>query len=159
VIKKIVSGGQTGADRAALDFARAHGLAHGGWCPRGRWAEDGPLDLRYELQETPEPEPIQRTDWNVRDSDATVVFSLAETLTGGSEKTASFARIYKKPFLHLCRKEVGIEAVTRLTSFILTHKPEVLNVAGPRASEEQEVGAFTRLVLERWWKSNAVPGA
>ena len=73
----ILSGGQTGADRAALDFAIEYGLPHGGWCPRGRLAEDGPIDERYELTETPSHRYAQRTEWNVRDSDATVVFSIA----------------------------------------------------------------------------------
>ena len=157
MIKKIISGGQTGADRAALDFALAHGLPHGGWCPLGRWAEDGPLDLRYKLQETPESEPTQRTEWNVRDSDATVLFSIEETLTGGSEKTQAFAEVYKKPFLHLPSRKDGPGAASVLSSFLLTYKPEVLNVAGPRASEEPEVGAFTRQVLERWWDDYTIP--
>ena len=72
----ILSGGQTGADRAALDFAIEFGLAHGGWCPRGRLAEDGPIDERYDLTETPSRRYNQRTEWNIRDSDATVVFSI-----------------------------------------------------------------------------------
>jgi len=88
LIIKIVSGGQTGADRAALDFAIEHGIPHGGWCPKGRQAEDGPIDGRYQLKETPTSDYAQRTEWNVRDSDATVLFSLAPELTGGSKKTA-----------------------------------------------------------------------
>src|SRR5438094_67296 len=88
---KIISGGQTGVDRAALDFAVAHGIAHGGWCPRGRLAEDGRIEERYQLMETPSDDPIQRTEWNVRDSQVTVVFSIAAQLTGGSKKTAELA--------------------------------------------------------------------
>jgi hypothetical protein len=75
-IPKIVSGGQTGADRAALDWALAHGVPCGGWCPKGRKAEDGPIDLKYSLKETPSESYIQRTEWNVRDSDATILFSI-----------------------------------------------------------------------------------
>ncbi len=63
---KIVSGGQTGADRAALDFAIAHGIPQGGWCPKGRKAEDGPIPDRYQLKETPSDNYAQRTEWNVR---------------------------------------------------------------------------------------------
>jgi hypothetical protein len=70
---KIVSGGQTGADRAALDWALAHSVACGGWCSKGRKAENGPIDPKYPLKETPSDVYIQRTEWNVRDSDATVV--------------------------------------------------------------------------------------
>lgn len=155
MIRKIVSGGQTGADRAALDFALEHGLSHGGWCPRGRSAEDGPLGSRYQLSETPDADPVQRTEWNVRDSDATVVFSIGENLAGGSQKTQRFAEVYKKPFLHLSRRRDGAAAVARLGSFLLAHKPAVLNVAGPRASEEPQVGVFTGHVLEEWWQSHA----
>ncbi len=70
----VVSGGQTGADRAALDWALTHGVECGGWCPKGRKAEDRPIDLKYPLKETPSESYIQRTEWNVRDSDATILF-------------------------------------------------------------------------------------
>jgi Circularly permutated YpsA SLOG family len=84
---KIVSGGQTGADRAGLDWAIKNGIQHGGWCPKGRRAEDGPIDAKYQLQETPSSNYPQRTEWNVRDSDGTMIFSIGEYLTGGSLKT------------------------------------------------------------------------
>jgi hypothetical protein len=71
-IPKIVSGGQTGADRAALDWALSHQLPCGGWCPKGRKAEDGPIEAKYPLKESPSASYLQRTEWNVRDSDATV---------------------------------------------------------------------------------------
>src|SRR5215207_7601461 len=93
----VVSGGQTGADRAALDSAMARGIAHGGWCPKGRRAEDGPLDAKYQLQETPKRNYLQRNEWNVRDSGATVVFTLADTVTGGSLQTVKFAKKQGKP--------------------------------------------------------------
>ena len=146
---KIISGGQTGADRAALDFALAHGIPHGGWCPRGRWAEDGPIPARYQLEETPSDDPAQRTDWNVRDSDATVIFSIAPELSGGSLKSAEFARKYKKAWLHLSREREGSQAVARLLDFLKRHRPQVLNIAGPRQSSEAGVGAFTLRVLKQ----------
>jgi len=77
VIAKIISGGQTGADRAALDFAIERGMPLGGWCPAGLKSEDGPIDRRYQLKETPSIGYVQRTEWNVRDSDGTVVFSIS----------------------------------------------------------------------------------
>src|SRR5215469_17702424 len=83
----IISGGQTGADRAVLDWAIDRGIPHGGWCPRGRRAEDAPLESRYGLKETPSEDYAQRTKWNVRDSDGTVIFSLKPQLIGGSELT------------------------------------------------------------------------
>ena len=94
---KIVSGGQTGADRAALDWALAHGVECGGWCPKGRKAEDGPIDPKYPLKKTPSAAYIQRTEWNVRDSDATVLFSVNRVLSGGSKKTLEFARKHGNP--------------------------------------------------------------
>jgi len=148
---KIISGGQTGADRAALDFAVAHGIAHGGWCPRGRLAEDGRIEERYQLMETPSDDPIQRTEWNVRHSQVTVVFSIAARLTGGSKKTAELAAKYQKPLLHLSREIDGAEASRKLGQFLLKHRPNSLNVAGPRHSEEPEVGQFVREVLEDAW--------
>src|SRR5262245_27188842 len=99
-IRRIVSGGQTGAERAALDVAIALDIPHGGWIARGRWAEDGPLPPRYRLKETPSSIVSVRTEWNVRDADATVIFSHGK-LTGGSALTRRLAREYKKPVLHL----------------------------------------------------------
>jgi hypothetical protein len=101
---KILSGGQTGADRAALDFAIAHGIPPGRWCPKGRNSEDGTIDPRNQLKETPSADYVQRTEWNVRDSDGTVVFSIAAALTGGSRKTVELARRQQKPVLHLARQ-------------------------------------------------------
>jgi hypothetical protein len=146
----IVSGGQTGADRAALDFALEFGLAHGGWCPRGRRAEDGVLDERYELQETPSSRYDQRTRWNVRDSDATVVFSIASHVTGGTALTLAIAEQQGKPCLHLSSEAVsadGRDAAGELLEFVAEHRVERLNVAGPRASQEPLVAAFVRGVL------------
>jgi hypothetical protein len=147
-LQKIVSGGQTGADRAALDFALAHHIPHGGWCPAGRWAEDGPIPARYRLKETPSPDPAQRTEWNVRDSAGTVIFSIAAILTGGSELTALLARQYRKPLLHLSRRRDGNAAARKLSLFLRKHHIRVLNVAGPRRSADPAVGVFVRRVLE-----------
>src|SRR5690242_16007377 len=102
-LNRIVSGGQTGADRAALDFAIERGIPHGGWCPAGRRSEDGPIDQRYQLKETPSSGNVQRTEWNARDSDGTVVFSIAPELTGGSKKTVFLAHKHGKPVLRISR--------------------------------------------------------
>jgi Circularly permutated YpsA SLOG family len=146
---KVISGGQTGADRAALDFAIEHGLPHGGWCPRGRKCEDGTLAAGYKLQETPSADYPQRTEWNVRDSDGTVIFSIAPTLTGGSRKTLLLAHQYKKPVLHLSRDGGPDQPVLALRRFIEKHNIQVLNVAGPRASKEPDVGEFVKRILDR----------
>jgi hypothetical protein len=146
-VPKIVSGGQTGADRAALDWALAHNLSSGGWCPKGRKAEDGPIDQKYPLKETPSASYIQTTEWNVRDSDATILFSIEPTLTGGSLKTMEFARKRKKPRLHL---HPGIaDPEGKLRAFLQENSVKILNVAGPRASKEPEVVQFVTLVLDK----------
>jgi Circularly permutated YpsA SLOG family len=136
----IVSGDQTGADRAALDWALKHNLPCGGWCPKGRKAEDGPIDPKYPLKETPSASYLQRTEWNVRDSDATVLFSIEPTLTGGSKRTVEFARKHGKPCAHLCARDKT--AANALRVFVEKHGAKVLNVAGPRASKEPGVGEF-----------------
>jgi len=100
----IVSGGQTGADRAALDYAIQHGIPHGGWCPRGRLAEDGPLAEIYRLRETPSRQYAERTRWNVRDSDATLVFTLSAETSGGTALTIELAQRQGKPCLHIAQE-------------------------------------------------------
>jgi hypothetical protein len=146
---KIVSGGQTGADRAALDWAIAHELPHGGWCPLGRRAEDGTIPRRYRLSETPGAAYAQRTEWNVRDSDGTVVLSLSRTLTGGSSKTVELAQQHGKPWIHLARDAHAVDAANQLRRFVEEYGIRVLNVAGPRASTEPGIGAFVLTVLDR----------
>jgi hypothetical protein len=145
---KIASGGQTGADRAALDWAIEHNIPHGGWCLKGRLAEDCPIDPRYKLQETPSDNYSQRTEWNVRDSDGTVIISIAPNLTGGSKKTLLLARKHGKPVLHVFGGVGTKSAQEALRRFIRDHNIGVLNVAGPRASKEPEVAAFVREVLD-----------
>jgi hypothetical protein len=147
LIKRIVSGGQTGAHRAGLDFAIEHGIPHGGWCPKGRKAEDGPIDWHYQLEETPSSDYTQRTEWNVRDSDGTVIFSFGPTLRGGPKETAELARRHGKPCLHLSAKLHGDRAPEVLRKFIQDHQIKVLNVAGPRASKEPTVGEVVKAVL------------
>jgi hypothetical protein len=144
----VISGGQTGADRAALDFAIAHGFAHGGWCPHGRRAEDGEISAGYSLQETPAKHYSQRTEWNVRDSDATVVFSIKSQLTGGTRLTHELARRLGKPVLLLSRDgDDAQSAADQLRRFVEQHNVRMLNVAGPRSSQEPEIEAFARAVL------------
>jgi hypothetical protein len=142
---KIISGGQTGADRAGLDWAIKNGISHGGWCPKGRKAEDGPIDAKYQLQEAPSANYLQRTEWNVRDSDGTVIFSLAEHLTGGSLKTLELAKKHRKPYLHLSASKAN--AASELKIWMQQNNIRVLNVAGSRTSKEPEVGQFAAQVL------------
>lgn len=141
---KIISGGQSGADQAALDWALAHGVTHGGWCPKGRKSEDGRIDARYLLSETPAANYLQRTEWNVRDSDATVVFTLASELDGGSKRTADIAQRLGKPWLHM-RPPVDPKYLAR---FLAAHQVEVLNVAGKRESSAPGIAAYVQAMLD-----------
>jgi hypothetical protein len=151
MVNVIISGGQTGADRAALDFAIKHKIPHGGWCPKGRKALDGPLDAKYKLKETPSEDYLERNEWNVRDSDATVVFTLANKATEGSLKTIGFAKKLKKPWLHL---HPGILACSqKLIAFTEKHSVRRLNVAGSRESKEPGLYEWVTKVLEKALKA------
>jgi len=145
----IVSGGQTGVDRAALAWAIRRGVPHGGWCPRGRWSEAGAIPRRYSLRETPSSTVDERTLWNVRDSDATAILSIDAHLTGGTAQTARFCYELDRPLLFLSAATwTPREAGASLRFFLHRHRVRVLNVAGPRASEEPGAAKFTRAVLD-----------
>ena len=154
MLRKIVSGGQSGADRAALDWARGTRgiIEHGGWCPQGRLSEDGRIDDCYLLQETPSDGYAQRTEWNVRDSDATVIFSLGPVLAGGSALTVDFARKWKRPYLHLSQVKSANPA-GELQQFVDEYFIETLNVAGPRISGEPNITEFVIAVLDEAFTS------
>lgn len=145
MIQKLVSGGQTGVDRAALDAALAAGMPVGGWCPKGRRAEDGPLADRYPLRETPAPAYAQRTAWNVRDSDATLILSFG-ALADGTALTAEEARRQGRP-LRIARPDEDVSAET-VRTWIEDESIAVLNVAGPRASEAPGIYAAARAFVE-----------
>ncbi len=146
LIEAIVSGGQSGVDRAALDVALALGLACGGWCPRGRRAEDGPIDERYPLAETPLAAYAQRTAWNVRDSDATLVL-LRDRPAGGTRFTIAQAARAGRPW-RVVRLADG--ATPETTARWLRHPAiRVLNVAGPRESEAPGIGEAAAAYLGR----------
>ena len=152
MLEKIVSGGQTGADRAALDFARATGLQTGGWVPRGRVAEDGRIPEHYVgLEETDSDDPAVRTALNVRDSDATLILSHGP-LAGGSLLTFQKATRPERPVLHLDLDQVSIvSAAAQLRRWLATVRPRILNVAGPRASEDNRIASDTEAVLRAAW--------
>ncbi len=129
---EIVSGGQTGADRAALDAALAAGVPCGGWCPRGRWAEDGALPARYPLRETPGADPAERTRRNVDDADATLVLT-AGPVAGGTALACAHARSRGRPLQVVDPLEPG--ALEAIRGWLERHQVRRLNVAGPRESE------------------------
>lgn len=142
---KIISGGQSGADQAALDWAIAHGVAHGGWCPKGRRSEDGPIDPRYQLTEATKPGYLQRTEWNVRDSDATLIVIQTDRLEGGSMNTAEFAEQHRKPCL-VMRPNGNPDAVAR---WLERNRVTTLNVAGSRESKAPGIAAYVTAVLDQ----------
>jgi len=145
-IARIVSGGQTGADRGALDAAIALGIDHGGWCPAGRRAEDGVVPARYQLKETESRDYAERTRRNVRDSDGTIVFTRGAP-TGGSALTLEHTRALGKPVLHVDLTSVE-SAATRIRAWCETEKIAVLNIAGSRESQSPGIAAAVRAVLE-----------
>lgn len=146
---KIVSGGQTGVDRVALDFAIEHGLEHGGWCPRGRIAEDGVIDDRYLLRETESPAYAERTRRNVLDSDATLIFSGERPLTGGTRLTAELAEAEFKPLLIVFSDVPPHDASRKIRDFLAQESLRTLNIAGPRACDRTTgLLVYVRAVLE-----------
>lgn len=144
----VVSGGQTGVDRAAWDAAIELGLPIGGWVPKGRLAEDGTIALRYGgLRESDSTDPAVRTRLNVRDSDATLIISRGP-LTGGSMLTFREAVRLGRPVLHIDLSSTSpTDAIARIREWLLKVRPETLNVAGPRASGDPGIGELTAAVL------------
>lgn len=153
---QIISGGQSGADRAALDAAIRLGIPHGGWLPRGRKAEDGPLPARYRLQETDSDRYRERTEKNIKASDGTLILSFGP-LTGGSALTESLALRHDRPCLIIDLQEVPrADAVVAVENWLLRHGIRILNVAGPRASNEPRIynAVLALLLAVNWQNSN-----
>jgi hypothetical protein len=153
---KIISGGQTGADRAALDAARDLGIPHGGWLPRGRKAEDGPVDSSYNLTELDSPRYRDRTAKNIVESDATLIVSYGP-LTGGSALTEALAIRFDRPCLHLDMEHYTVEqAAAVVDKWLRQHAVTVLNVAGPRASGEPRIYETVKKILckVKWDEKN-----
>lgn len=145
MLEMIVTGGQTGVDRAALDVALRIGFPCGGWCPKGRKAEDGVIAERYPLKETPNRRYRERTEWNVRDSDATLILATGH-LTGGTGLTQQFAIEYDKPCLRVDLADPPSTAWVYRQ--LIDQRIRVLNIAGPRESTEPGVYAKTQFFLE-----------
>jgi len=133
-------------DWAALDAALAHGVPAGGWCPQGRRAEDGPIPERYPLQETPSDACGQRTAWNVRDSDGTLIIAPAP-LEGGTALTRKKADERGRPVLHVRPGDDPVP-VPMIRAWGAEHRVQVLNVAGPRASEVDGIYGVARALLD-----------
>lgn len=154
---RIISGGQTGVDRAALDTALSSGVPCGGWCPEGRLDESGIIPPHYPLQELPGGGYIERTAQNVRDADGTVIFHPG-SLQGGTEATAEFCAEKRKPCLLIDAHTVSpADAVEQLREFVQVNRIEILNVAGPRASQWPKGYAFAMQILTKFLRWNSRP--
>jgi len=153
LITKIVSGGQTGVDRGALDAALKIGFACGGWCPDGRKAEDGVIPTIYPLEPLPGAGYSGRTLRNVIDSDGTAILHFG-LLTGGSHLTAACCRKADKPYVLIdCDQHTRERSAELVAAFADEHRVSVLNIAGPRESQARRAYAFsfdvvTRLLLD-----------
>ena len=152
---KIVSGGQTGVDRAALDAAIHLEIEHGGWCPKGRRAEDGKISTTYKLTETLQRDYTVRTEKNVIDSDGTLIL-FRSRLTGGTELTWKLARKHNRPVLCIDLEITQVEisdnetAVDdKLIQFLNEHNIQVLNIAGPRESNAPGIARQVEQFLVR----------
>lgn len=131
---RIISGGQTGADRAALDFALEHDISCGGWCPKGRLAEDGCLPERYPLRETSTASYAQRTRQNIEDADRTVIFTHGDSFDRGSLLTRKICLEKQKPVLIIDLAEKEEVLNIRFAGWMKEEKIRILNIAGPRES-------------------------
>jgi hypothetical protein len=151
---KIISGGQTGVDRAALDIALKHGIESGGWCPAGRLDEIGRIPDRYPLKELENGGFAERTLRNVKDSDGTIVIYPGK-LSGGTEQTVRFCVEHRRPHELIDAFNVSTEKAAQLIAgFVYENKIDILNVAGPRHSEWTEGYDYTTSALEAFVNAN-----
>ena len=130
--EKVISGGQTGVDRAGLDAAMAAGIPVGGYCPKGRRAEDGRIPERYPLTELSSEDYRERTEMNVMQSDATLILAVG-AISGGTTATIQLAEKHDKPYM--IEALDGDPVPTRVANWLTKHHVRVLNVAGPRESQ------------------------
>ncbi|HUG91385.1 MAG TPA: putative molybdenum carrier protein [Planctomycetaceae bacterium] len=147
LLEQIISGGQTGVDRAALDVALELGIPCGGWCPRGRKAEDGPIPDRYPLAETPTARYAERTERNVSESDGTLILTNGP-IAGGTALTKACAERLGRP-LHVVDFSANGDEVAGLIRWLADNSIGTLNVAGPRESQQPGVYVLARDFLRQ----------
>ncbi|NCB43398.1 MAG: hypothetical protein EOM59_12375 [Clostridia bacterium] len=147
LVKKVISGGQTGVDRAGLDAAIELGIEHGGYAPKGRKAEDGQIPAKYNLEELTRGGYPTRTKKNIKSSDGTVIFCQGKPSTG-TKLTVDYAKAMKKPCLVLDLDAVIVPtAVERIREWIARENIQILNVAGPRLSSAPVVATMAKKIL------------
>jgi predicted Rossmann-fold nucleotide-binding protein len=148
MLKRIISGGQTGADRAALDAAMEKDFPCGGWCPAGRTAEDGPISGEYPLKETRSRKYEERTEKNVLDSDGTMIITSGKP-EGGTALTAEFARKHNKPCIIFdIEKEKQKDILSRALEWLKRDNIKTLNVAGPRESKNPVIYPVVKRIIK-----------
>lgn len=156
MVSRIISGGQSGVDRAALDVAIDLDIPHGGWVPKGRKAEDGVIPEKYRMKESPDGGYAGRTERNVIDSDGTLIISRGR-LSGGSALTREFAARHGRPWIHIdINTTNAFEAAKTIKIWAARRGIETLNVAGPRASQDPGIYRAAEQILKTFlsleWK-------
>jgi len=148
MIKKIISGGQVGADQAAIDAAIKYNFPHGGWIQKGRKTQSGILPDKYELKEMPIAGFEDRIEQNVIDSDGTVIISHGE-LTGGADYSQKMAKKHNRPCLHIdLNVTPAFMASSEINTWIIENEIEVMNVTGSRTSEDAKIYKETMYIVE-----------
>jgi hypothetical protein len=148
MLKKIISGGQVGADQAALDSAIKYNFPHGGWIQKGRKTQSGMLSDKYKLEEMSVSGYKERIDQNVIDSDGTVIISHGD-LAGGADYSMKMTKRHKRPTLHIDLKETpAFIAASKINTWVIENNIEVLNVTGSRASEDSDIYKDTLYIIE-----------
>jgi hypothetical protein len=157
-VRRVISGGQTGADRGGLDAAIDLGIPHGGWCPKGRRAEDGTIPQKYPLQETDSTDYPARTERNVTEADGTVVFTFGPPARG-SVLTLKLALKHRKPTLHVdLEQQTPADATTLLRKWIEETGVSILNVAGSREGSAAGIQKLVwQIVKDSFSASEASP--
>lgn len=146
-LKKIISGGQTGADRAALDVAINHKVPSGGWCPKGRKAEDGPIPVRYPLQETESSDYSTRTRKNILDSDGTLILCPEDAMDDGTKLTCQLCKKLNKPLF--IADPADEEQIPSVIKWLIKGNIHVVNIAGPRESKLKGIYKTSEMFLNK----------
>lgn len=146
-LKKIISGGQTGADRAALDVAIDREIPCGGWCPMGRKAEDGQIPVMYPLQETGSSDYSTRTRKNIMDSDGTLILCPENAMDDGTKLTYQLCKELNKPLF--IADPADEEQIPSVIKWLIKGNIHIVNIAGPRESKLKGIYKVSEMFLDK----------